>query len=593
MFLVVLAILLSMVTAVSAAVITISNSTDAIQTAITHANSGDTIILNPGIYYENTITFSKNLTIRANTSAGGDQTNTIIDGGRGHHGIFMATGSSHSLAIDNLTLRNGRGPYTNGGAIFSEGTVTVTSCAISNCSGSAIFSLGTGTVTVTSSTISNCSGGAIFSLGTGTVTVTSSIISNCSGGWGGAIEANTVTVTSSTISNCSAGNGKVGGSGGAIYSESTVTVTSSTISNCSAGNGNEGGSGGAIYSEDTVTVTSSTITNCLAGNGYGGGSGGAIYSEGTVTVTSSTITNCLAGNGNSGNGGYRGGDGGAIYSEGTVTVTSSTISNCSAGAGGWGGGGGAIYSGGTITITLSTITNCSAGTGGYGGYGGAIFSQGTVTIMTLSTITNCSAGTGNAGGGGGAIYSEGTVTVTSSTITNCSAGTGSVGGNGNGGAIYGSGTIQFCRLVNDDVVGTAVWGYNGDINATDNWWGSNYDPSDQVSKDVMYDPWLVLGITATPPSITQTQKSKILANFTHDSDGNDTLSFGYVPDGIFVIYSVSSGHGSVSPESVGTLSGISQAAFTPTAAGKATVNVTVDSQTVSALIDIIPDFRTY
>ncbi|MGD0534088.1 MAG: right-handed parallel beta-helix repeat-containing protein [Methanoregula sp.] len=402
---------------VLAATLTI-NPGDSIQTAINNANSGDTIILNPGIYQQNNITVSKNITIGANTSYGGNRLNTIIDGML-TNSIFIVTGSS-SLTINDLTLKDGTNTIGDGGAISAGGgTVTVTSSTITNCSvtsigsaGGAIYASG-GTVTVTSSTISNCSatdyGGAI-SAGGGTAIVTSSTITNCSANFGGAIYAGgigAVTVTYSTITNCSAYY-----EGGAIYASGTIgtitiTVTSSTITNCSAYY-----KGGAISTTGTVTVTiegSSTITNCSVTGNLS--QGGAIYSDGLLTIMSSTFTNCSVTDTQ--------GSGGAILSIGPLTITSSTFTNCSVPTNGSGADGGAISSVGPLTINSSTFINCSAQCGG------AIFSYDSILTINSSTFINCSAIQG------GAIYSwsGGSVSIDSTTFTNCSA-------QWEGGAIY-------------------------------------------------------------------------------------------------------------------------------------------------------------
>jgi PKD repeat protein len=84
------------------------------------------------------------------------------------------------------------------------------------------------------------------------------------------------------------------------------------------------------------------------------------------------------------------------------------------------------------------------------------------------------------------------------------------------------------------------------------------------------------------------QDYAIEANLTHDSDGvwHDP-ALGHVPDDIPVTYAVTPGTGSgfVFPTTAGTAAGVSQSIFTSTQAGTATVSATVDSQTVSALIE--------
>jgi PKD repeat protein len=514
----------------------------------------------------------------------------------------------------------------NGGAIASDytGTITVTSSTISNCSagneeidsygiGGAIETWG-GNVTVTSSNISNSmavsGGGAIASdaIG-GAITVSSSTISNCSASSndGGAIlafDSDVIVNSSSTISDCSAF-----GYGGAIASDasteysnsteepspspSTVTLDSAIISNCMSGS-----DGGAIASENTgmITVTSSTIANCTSA-----GDGGAIASEntGTITVTSSTIANCTSA-----------GDGGAIASEntGTITVTSSTISNSTATFGN--GGGIKTYDGNVLESSSSMITDCTAGNSG-----GAIASEGVidssspgpiwissstisnstatfdggaidtidgdVSVTSSSTITGCTAGND-----GGAIASEsaGAVTVTSSSISNCSA-------FNEGGAVCAtSGTISFSRLVDDDTGGTVLSGVGNAtsaLDATDNWWGTNNPSSSLVNGELIsYYPWLVLGITASPSSITASGTSTIQANLTFDSMGIDTSTSGYVPDGIPITYALTGVSGSLQPLTGNTSAGVNTTIFRPSAGGMATIGATVDGQTVSMAVDI-------
>ncbi|MDD1683063.1 MAG: hypothetical protein LUO98_04410, partial [Methanoregula sp.] len=206
-------LVLALAAPASAAVWTI-NPGDSIQTAINSSASGDTIILNPGTYNQNEIMIFKNISIQANTSMGGSAADTIIDAARA--GRIFNNSEGHSLAIDNLTLKNGYNSG-NGGAIYTKngGTLTITSSTFSNCSatsrGGAIDATSS-TLNITSSTFSNCSadgGGAIFSSGS-TLSITSSTFSNCSAkSYGGAIVASgTVTVTSSTFSTCSATNGE-------------------------------------------------------------------------------------------------------------------------------------------------------------------------------------------------------------------------------------------------------------------------------------------------------------------------------------------------------------------------------------------------
>ena len=77
-----------------------------INMTIARANAGDTIILNPGTYYENNVTIKKDITIRANVGVGGNAKNTLIDA-QGTGRIFYNQ-RGISLTLDNLTLIGGQ-----------------------------------------------------------------------------------------------------------------------------------------------------------------------------------------------------------------------------------------------------------------------------------------------------------------------------------------------------------------------------------------------------------------------------------------------------------------------------------------------------
>ncbi len=286
--------------------------------------------------------------------------------------------------------------------------------------------------------------------------------------------------------------GGAGGAGGGICNSGTVTITSCTITGNSAGDGGhggrvgsggDGGAGGGICNSGTVTITSCTITGNSAGNGghggrgvrggYGGdggdgGAGGGICNSGTVTITSCTITGNSAGNGG------HGGDGG---------------DECHGGAGGAGGAGGGICNSGTsgtVTITGCTITGNSAGASGADGAGGDAFVGGIAY----------NGGDGGAGGAGGGICNSGTVTITGCTITGNSAGTGGTGGTGGDGDYGGYG--------GDGGAGGAgggIYSKNGSVDATNNWWGTIYDPTSIsiVNGSVIVDPWLLEKPSAAAP----------------------------------------------------------------------------------------------
>ena len=153
-----------------------------------------------------------------------------------------------------------------------------------------------------------------------------------------------------------------------------------------------------------------------------------------------------------------------------------------------------------------------------------------------------------------------------------------------GGAIFNDGgTMHFCRIYND--TGIAV--YNNGVysfDASDNWWGSNSDPSRYTSGNVISSPWLVLGVMASPSTINPTQTSTISANLT-DNSARNTLFGTYVPDNIPV--SFSSTGGTVNPSKGSTQNGVSKTTFTPSSTGTASVTASVDGQSMTAPVTVI------
>jgi len=350
-----------------------------------------------------------------------------------------------------------------------------------------------------------------------------------------------------TIQNLTLTNG-IATYNGAIYNTGNLTVTDCAFTGNTATD-----YGGAISNMGTLTVTGSTFNNNKA-NWSGGG---AIYNDGTLTVTGSTFNN------NTATTGY----GGAIRSDDDLTVVGSTFTGNTASYGG------AIYNfgGGTLTVTGSTFTENTAQNGG-----GAIYNTGTLTVSD-STFTGNTVATA-----GGAISNTGgTLTVTSSTFANNSA--------LNGGAIfnYGTGYVNFCRIVGNTATnGNAIYNYGGNVDATNNWWGSNEPNFSSLiyGSYVTSDPWIVLTVTADPTTVNNGGTSQVAADLNHNSAGEDISSQGHVPDGIPVAFTAT--QGTVNPASSSLLDGSAASTFTANGTGTSTVTATVDGQPVSVNISI-------
>jgi PGF-pre-PGF domain-containing protein len=498
-----------------------------LQDAIDAAATGDTIVLDPGTYYEHNLTVTKALIIQANESAGGDRSNTIIDA-RMEGRIFNVTGDSE-LWIANLTLRNGN-QDGDGGAIYSLGNlVYLISSKISNCTATGYGGA------------ASASGGGVFTL--------DSVIDHCTAyGGGGALfaEGGGVVVINSSITNCMAPVGgallSVGGIAGAL---------STSFTSCSASGG------GAIASLEGITVVSdSDFSRCRAADGPGG----AIYSSaGLLMVAYSSFTNCSALLW-----------GGAIESESVLQVDSSTFTRCTA----YDGGALDFYEEGAEIYSSAFIDSVAENDGG------AIWTDGGDILMEQSRFSGCSAG--DHGGAVSALDANSSIEIISSSFTGGSAGTA-------GGAIFteGPAALHYSRVYGCDN-GTAFWNNATTLANTENtWWGSNAAPAGSVHGIVDYTPWLRLGISAPGPTLATGTPRAVRANLTWNSDGTDTSPAGtYVPDGIQTRFSVN-GPGKILPPTSRTVDGSAVTMFTAFSPGTSTVCGTVDGQTVCTSLEAV------
>ena len=92
----------------------------------------------------------------------------------------------------------------------------------------------------------------------------------------------------------------------------------------------------------------------------------------------------------------------------------------------------------------------------------------------------------------------------------------------------------------------------------DQWYA---DVSGLTFSPVNYSPWLILNETASVNPVQKSGVSTITADFTHNSNGEDTSSGGHIPDGLTVNFS-SDTLGSVNPSSSKTVNGKATTTFT-------------------------------
>jgi len=169
------------------------------------------------------------------------------------------------------------------------------------------------------------------------------------------------------------------------------------------------------------------------------------------------------------------------------------------------------------------------------------------------------------------------VKLTSNTITN--------GGTGVLVQSQGLATLSFNRIVGNTVAG--LNNVDGTVTAENNWWGCNAGPGntgcDGVLGTVDFNPWLVLGISASPGTIGLGGTSAITTDITHNSDVAVPSITIFVPA---TPVSFGATLGTMTPPSGTVSSGQATATFTSTSAGNGSASATVDNQTVSTPITI-------
>lgn len=255
------------------------------------------------------------------------------------NGGLLEVASGAEFEGEDLTINAGKAS-DKGGAIYSEGTVTLTDCTIKSStaqSGGAIYS--SGSLSLTRCTVSEnkatVSGGAIYAAGTATATATvemenctigaespsdlptesnwKSKKGNYSAGGGGGImlgDYSSLIATGSKIN----GNYAASGAGGAINTDTgshiAVQITNGEIHyNKASGDGG----GLQIYSQDSYN---SFVKNTTIKNNTSGANGGAI------SVTSGkyfTVDSCTDISGNTATGSGKG-----CYAAGKLTLANAT-----------------------------------------------------------------------------------------------------------------------------------------------------------------------------------------------------------------------------------------------------------------------------
>jgi uncharacterized repeat protein (TIGR01451 family) len=285
-----------------------------------------------------------------------------------------------------------------------------------------------------------------------------------------------------------------------------LTLTNVTLQNCDTTDGN--GAGLAIFNATLAGNGLATISNSIfQGNkaiqttgGATGTAGGVWVSDpARMSMSSSQVLNNLAPNTDGIN---HAGSGGGI------TITSNSTGSRQ------------------TVIHASTISGNHAA-----GLGGGLNITANTLIDQSSVISNNLGGTANVANlqnGGGIWMNTGNpdlVTLTKISITGNSAANGNGGGisDGSPGGTHGTLNVSFSRLAgNTALAGSNLNNIDGTVTATNNWWGTNAPAAtiNNVTTTATFDPFIVLGHSATPAIIKINQSTTMTGDMSKDNHGN-------------------------------------------------------------------------
>lgn len=335
-----------------------------------------------------------------------------------------------------------------------------------------------------------------------------------------------------------------------IYNETNIPLnTNMTIIGDNQNGTIISGDTGSVFniaSGVNITIINITFTNETNDNG------GAIINHGYLTVINSCFTYNTASS-----------NGGAIYNDntGVLTLIANNFTNNTAT-----NFGGAIYNDGTLNAIYNNFTN------NLGGMGGAIYNDGTLTIFNSDMTYN------NAYDGG-AIVNGGNLLESQCNFTNNKAMCA-------GGAIFNYNTVKlnFSSLIGNIAnTGNSLYNYMGLMDASQNWWGSNCGPSNNIYSTIVTS-WIILTIKSNLSIMPNNSHSTITVDLLHDSNGNfhDPMS-GEVPE-LTVIFNTTLG---TITHQIQAVNGIAISDFNGgSTGGIAIISALIDNQTVTIPIVI-------
>ncbi len=253
------------------------------------------------------------------------------------------------------------------------------------------------------------------------------------------------------------------------------------------------------------------------------------------------------------------------------------------------GFGGAIANDGYCTVSGCTFISNTATMAG-----GAIWSDVGLIVNECTFTGNNAPGIG----GGAILINQGSCTISGCTFTGNTAQYGGAIING------GSCTVNFCRFYGNTASnGTAIANVGAQMNAENNWWGSNTNPMNVpnlITSTLTFrgnplnggavdaDPWIIMAYSVTPTTIRQGTTSALTADFRYNSNG-DYLdpAIGHLPDGAPVKFKTTLGNVGSKSIVIGTLNGFAIATLRgDEGAGEALTSANLDNQVLAAIVTI-------
>lgn len=246
------------------ATITVSNLNDSgpgsLRQAIGDAASGEIITFSA----TGTITLtSGDLVIDKNLRINGPGASNLTLSGNNSSRVFRISGGN--VTISNLTISNGKASGGYGGGISCQGTLTITGCTLKNNTadqgGGAIYNttFNGGPVVIENSILSGnvavvFAGGAVCSDGHMTIRSTSIFDNHAPGSSGGGVFC--TAGSPMWLSNCTLSGNTAAGIGGGIVGaiNSAVDIDSCTVYSNSAANG-----GGIAYGGGVISIRNSIV----------------------------------------------------------------------------------------------------------------------------------------------------------------------------------------------------------------------------------------------------------------------------------------------------------------------------------------------